>query len=664
MTSQPVVEISTEQLEGMKKFITQKILGIPSSISKAKISEHTTQNRIMPPGTPRPGPWDNDYTPYLVEPMDNMGPHSSIQRTIIMKAAQIGFTAMAENVICFYMGEVPADILLISATEKLLERWVTRRLEPAINSYGLREQIYAQVENTGSRRTGDKMFSKEYHGCMLDMASAQAAAQIRSTDKRLLIRDEIDGAPRDLKTGEGNFLKVSYVRTNSWGDRRKVLDFSTPKTYNDSLIWEAYQIGDQRKFLVACPYCKKYQELVFGNDQSVHGLKASFEAGRLEKVFYVCENCHDAIFDHQKSELLISGRWEPTAKSSSPTIRSYHLSALYSPAGMLTWEEIYREFLEAQETPDGMRSFVNLYLGLPFKETGSRPKLEKVVSLRGGYRAGTVPEGVLFLTAGIDVQRGSSRDKGNPARLEMEVCGHGAGFRTFSILYERFEGEVDDPTSGAWLKLNEFAQSTGLTFERKDGYRFPIQLIFIDSGDGIMTDIIYRFSQGWQSTYPSKGFNSLKKKKNEKGDEFGFSNFKRYRSIDVGEDIRLYEISTNYYKTHLYNNLRIERQDIGEQKPGFCDFPMDYGEKYFQMLIAEEKRSDGSFHCPSGRRNESLDCRVLNQCAGDVYLDAEVFNAKVIAIKNGMSKMQAQAINHKSALAHLARITAPRKIDN
>jgi phage terminase large subunit GpA-like protein len=663
MTTKPVVNISAELLVEMRKFIADQIAGIPASISKTLISEYTEQKRILPPGTPRPGPWDNDYTPYLVEPMDNMGPHSPIQRTIIMKAAQLGFTAMAENVICYYIGEVPSDQLLLSATERLLERWATRRLEPAINSYGLREHIYAQTENTGSRRTGDKLFSKEYRGCMLDMASAQAAGQLRSTDKRILIRDEIDGAPRDLKTGEGNFLDVSYARTNAWGQRRKVLDFSTPKTYNDSLIWEAYQEGDQRKFLVSCPYCKKYQELVFGNDQSVHGLKASFEAGRLEKVFYICENCHDAIFDHHKAELLMGGRWEPSAKSFSPTVRSYQLSALYSPAGMLSWEEVYRQYLKAQESPDGMRSFVNLYLGKPFKETGSRPRLEKVISLRGPYRAGTVPNGVLFLTAGIDVQRGSSRDqKNNPARLEMEICGHGAGYKTFSILYKRFEGPVDDPTSGAWLKLNEFAQETGLAFERKDGYKFPVQLVFIDSGDGIMTDIIYRFSQGWQSTYPSKGFNSLKKQKHEKGDEFGFSNFKRYRSINVGEDIRLYEISTNYYKTHLYNNLRIERQDTGEQKPGFCDFPVDYGEKYFQMLTAEEKRSDGSFYCPNGRRNESLDCRVLNQCAGDVFLDAEVMHAKARAIANGASKEGAQRINHKSVLAYLTRVTTPEKV--
>jgi phage terminase large subunit GpA-like protein len=664
MTTIPLV-ITDDQRDSMRDFIRAKIQAIPCKISTLNISEHAQANRIMPRGTPRPGPWDNDYTPYLVEPMDNMGPRSPIQRTVVMKAAQLGFTAMGENVICYYIGEMPADTLLISATEGTIERWAVRRLEPAIDSYGLRSTIYAQTEVKGSKRTGDKMFSKEYQGCMLDMASAQAAALLRATDKRVLVRDEIDGAPPNLRTGEGNWLDVSYVRTNAWGDRRKVLDISTPKTFTDSLIWLAYQEGDQRKFLVACPYCKRHQELVMGTDKSEHGLKGSFKAGTLEEVYYLCENCHDALWDHHKTELLISGRWEPTAKPSAPSIRSYQLPSLYSPAGMLTWEEIYRHYLKAQESPDGMRSFVNLYLGKPFKEAGSRPKLEKVIELRGGYNVGTVPDGVLFLTAGIDVQRGSARDSKHPARLEMEICGHGAGFRTWSVLYKVIEGEIDDPSSGAWQKLAEYARETEFKFYRKDGRAFPVTMILIDSGDGMFTDTVYRFTAGWQSTFPSKGFGKnfkLDKKRREKdGDSLSYSNFKKYRAVKIGEDIILYEIATNYYKTHLYNNLKIKRQDIGQQKPGFCEFPINYSEEYFRQLTAEERRpSDGSFHLSAGRRNEALDCRVMNLCAADVFLNEELMNAKARAQANGASRDQVQTINTKTVLTYLERLVMPQ----
>jgi phage terminase large subunit GpA-like protein len=114
----------------------------------------------------------------------------------------------------------------------------------------------------------------------------------------------------------------------------------------------------------------------------------------------------------------------------------------------------------------------------------------------------------------------------------------------------------------------------------------------------------------------------------------------------VGEDMTLYEVSTNFYKTNLYRNLKIPRQDLEPQKPGFCDFPLEYGERYFKMLTAEEKRSDGSFHCPQGRRNEALDVRVLNLCAADIFLANEVNFLR--------SQMQAQGVK-KEILAGITQ---------
>jgi phage terminase large subunit GpA-like protein len=621
-----------------------------------KVSEYIEDKRILPPNTPFPGFWRNEKTPYSVEIMDNMSPSSQIQHTIAMKGAQLGLTAAAENVIAYWIDESPAEILFISATDALLERWATKRLEPLIDSCGFRNKIYAQIENKSSRRTGDKTFVKEYVGGTLNMASAQSAASLRSDSKRVLIRDEIDGAPAQLRTGEGNWLDVSFARTNAWGTRRKVLDFSTPTTFIDSLINKEYEIGDQRKFFVPCPYCGKFQELTWDR------IKGETKAGVLEKVFHLCEFCSEPMFNHQKTTMLKEGRWEPTAISHSKTYRSYHISSLYSPIGMVTWTEMFERYQKAQEDPDGMRSFVNLYLGLPYKEAGARPKLEKVIELRGAYRQATVPEGILFLTMAIDVQRGSKTDKVNPPRLELEVCGHGAGYRTWSILYKTILGEVEDPFSGAWENLNEWAKETKLQFKRHDGYLFPIVLIFVDSGDGNVTDIVYRFCASWGSTFPIKGFSALRRKKKEVGDEAGPSNFRRYRPIKIGESDILYEISTNYYKTHLYNNLKIGRQDIPPQRPGFCDFPVDYGEKYFKMLTAEEKRLDGSFHCPSGRANEALDCRVYNLCACDVFLDSTVLDLKAAAQKKGATKDQVQVINSRTALEYLKNLTKLKKV--
>jgi len=573
-----------------------------------------------------------------------------------MKAAQIGATASAENVVAYWMDESPAEILFISATDRLLERWATKRLEPLIDSCGIRPKIFAQSGNPKVRRSGDKTFIKEFVGGTLDMASAQSAASLRADSKRILVRDEIDGAPPQLLSGEGNYLDVSYVRTNAWAHRRKVFDFSTPTTFDSSLIYQGYLDGDQRLFMIPCPHCGKFQPLVWGNDDSSSGMKAETKAGVLQDVYYLCDGCKEPIKNHHKTMMYKRGRWEPTSTSNSPYKRSYHLSSLYSPVGMLTWFELYAKFLEAQEKPDGMRSFVNLYLGEPYRQTGARPSLEKVIELRGGYKSRTIPsDKVLFLTMAIDVQRGVKRDENNPARLEVEVCAHGLGYRTWSIAYYVIEGAIDDPNDGAWDKLTQHWLEDGFKYERKDGAVFEPRLVLVDSGDGMHADTVYRFTGGWQNTFPSKGFSLLKKKKSDEGDSITTHTFKRFKLVKVASDLTLCEVSTNYYKNLVYNNLKIPYQDTGYQKPGYCSFPMDYSEKYFRMLTAEEKRADGSFYCPSGRRNEALDLRVLNLCASDVFLDAEVMKLRLAARDKGATAVQLQTINSKMVLQAISR---------
>ena len=90
----------------------------PTRATIELISEYIESRRVLPTSTPFPGHWQNAKTPYSVEVMDNMSPASSIQHQAIMKGAQLGLTAAAENAVAYFMDEVPATILYISATEK------------------------------------------------------------------------------------------------------------------------------------------------------------------------------------------------------------------------------------------------------------------------------------------------------------------------------------------------------------------------------------------------------------------------------------------------------------------------------------------------------------------------------------------------------------------
>lgn len=615
-----------------------------------KITEFIEGNRILPPGTPMPGVFSYDTTPYMREITDNMSPSSLVGHQTIMKGVQIGATtSVVENTIGYYIGEMPAEVLLISATDELLKEWMDIRAEPLIDSLNLRRLIFSQSGNTKSRKTGDTASKKQYPGGQLDLASARSAPKLRMKSKQVVLLDEVDGAPAELTTGEGSFVAVSEGRAVAYGHRAKIALLSTPTTYERSLIWKYYQDGDQRKYFMPCPCCG--QPLPF----EWEGFKWTLDGdGRIEDVWYDCPHCHGQIFNHNKTEMMAHGEWVPTATAISKTKRSYYLPAFYSPVGMLSWTTIVERFLKAQEDPTAMASWVNLYCGLPFKDVGTRPDIDYVHRNKGAYKRGTIQDGVLFLTMFVDVQEGSKRtDVTKPQRLEMEILGHGAGYRSWSVDYVVIEGGIHDAFSGAWESLYQMAMNGGFRYKRSDGRVFGLEICLIDSGSGGHYDTVYEFCGRWANTHPSKGFQDVTRlDRKNLGDVLTKDNFKRYKASKRPEGVVLYEISTNYYKRQLYKRLKLERIAGAIQKTGFCDFPTDYDMNYFKQLTAAELRSDGSFYDES-RAHEALDCRVGNMCAGDVFLDAMVDDLKKRYRENGMDRYQVQEIDKNFVLEYL-----------
>lgn len=646
-----------------ERWLEGQVALFPTKPPQRLISDYVENRRIMP--EPIPGPWRNAYTPYLVEVMDDLSPYSSVQHEVLMCAAQIGKTAAAENVAAYWMDENPTAVLFVSGTEDLAEKWATQRLEPMIDSLGFRHKIGATHNAPKSRRSGDKTFSKEFVGGALHIVSAQSAGGIASLSKRVLIRDEIDRAPPEMRTGEGNWLSVSEARTNAWGDRRKIFDCSTPTDYDTSEINRLYELGDCRLYYVPCPHCQAEQMLEMGDGKS-WGLKVVEKEGRLVDVVYLCKHCHRPIKEHQKQEMLQRGRWIASKPSSDPFLVSRHINALYSPVGMYSWRKIWQHHQEAQKDPSQMKAFVTLDLGLPYKEPGTRPALDLILDHRGTYHVGEIRPGMLYLTAGVDVQEGKEHpetpDEG--PRLEMEVLAHGEDYRTWSVIYKKFYGSVDDPYSGAWEEFYQWCanpdpaihKGESTTFLRDDATRFPLWGIFVDSGT--FTDVVYRFCSRAQVFYPSKGAGWVTDAKfQEKGDVAGPMNFRHYRVARVpNSDKELFELSTNYYKGELYSRLKVPRQPLEPQNPGYCDFPVDdppYSKEYFDQLRAEERRRDGSFHRVK-TRNEALDCRVYAMAAGEVYLMGEVTHRREVLKKAGGNEAQMRLITPKWLLSQWA----------
>jgi phage terminase large subunit GpA-like protein len=622
----------------------------------------------------------------MIQPMLDMSPDSQVQQVFCMWPTQVGKSVLTQLVVGYYAKEVPSEIIYATSNQDQAKKAITRRIEPILKVIGV--QFRTQTENRGSRRTGDVTFSKEFDGGNLDIGTAGSAAFLASETKRIGIGDELDRWEKNLGT-EGSPWSQLYTRLKVWRSEKKALGVSSPKNEDDSKIFELFLTGDQNEWFMPCPLCGEHQILTV-SENIEYGLKWDTKLDNVIKksVVYVCKYCAKSFKEIHKHEMLQGAEWRAQGVANSDLIRSYHMTSLNSK--YQDWLEVASLFEAARDNIDKNKEFQNQEMGLPFRHVGSRPKAEKVIENQGTYRAGTVPDGVIYITSGIDVQRGANRwanmsdekleqeiekaiadksvHKQKFPRLEVEYLGIGPGYRTFSIDYQIFYGRVENAFSGAWEKLNDHAvqlqEENGVYgFLRRDGHKFPVVKTLVDSGYKPETGeegdphTVYVFCGRWGATAPCKGFKLLKKNKLEQKKQATKDDFTRYRKTKVdGGTVTLYEFSANHYKQRIYNSLKIQRIDHEIQPPGFQDFPKDYPPRYFDGLTAEEKLIDGNYD-NAGRYNEPLDNRNMAAVAADAYLDEFTEKQKAIKRESGQFSQREinERINHKYSILLLSK---------
>lgn len=589
---------------------------------------------------------DNSRSPFSTDIMYHCSPQSPTQLIWIMGGAQWGKTVVLSLVAAFYTKTEPSEILYISGAESSSEKFAEREYMQRCLALGVK--FRAQTNENKSRKSGNTATTKEFDGGNIDFATANSINQISSDTKRIVLLDEVDRwatfGGEDLGK-EGSKYDNILARAKQWGDQKKIIGVSTPTTESESFMNQLFLTGDQCYFQVPCPLCGKMQ--ILGQYEiDGYGLTFKTQGGIVleSSVEYVCKHCSKAFKEIHKSDMLISGEWQPSAIP-QPYTKSYQVNS-----GLLSnfypWTQTCTEWNQVANGIMSRQSYWNLSRGMAFKEIGTTPKIETLFELRSDYHSGQVPDGVLFLTMGADVQRGSDKyrdmsdaqlneiiaqqnvdklEKSDLPRVELEVLGTCAQFKTRSICYKRFYGRVTDPLMGAWAKFADWIETGGMQFYDKRGRLFEPKLTFIDSGDGYSSmDAVLVFCTAYQhiNFYGIKGQQLIKRGKNEKsdqGDDIG-TGFKRYRASKSGGQYDFYLINTQHYKTIQYRNFKI----TDPQMTGSCLFPRDYSDFYFDMFTAEELVKENGvklFKKMSGRANEAIDCRVYALCAADVWVE-------------------------------------------
>jgi phage terminase large subunit GpA-like protein len=595
-----------------------------------------------------PGQYRTARTPYLRAIMDALSPGHPAQRVSFMKAAQVGATEAGNNWIGFVIHHAPGPMLAVLPTVEMAKRTSRGRIDPLIeDSPVLREK----VSPARSRDAGNSMLSKEFPGGILVLTGANSATGLRSMPARYVFLDEVDAYPASADE-EGDPVSLAEARTTTFAHRRKVFMVSTPTIRGLSRIEREFEASDQRRYFVPCPHCGHMQWLQFE--------RLRWTKGQPETATYHCEGCEYPIAEHNKTEMLAQGEWRATAISADPNAIGFHLSALYSPIGWKSWEQIARDWLAAQASDEMLRAARNTLLGETWVESGEAPEWQRLADRREAFAA-QIPAGGLFLTAGADVQKD---------RIEVDIWAWGRGLESWLVDHIVIPGGPDD--SGCWEKLTAIL---GQTWQHENGAVMTLAKLAIDTGYESAAVYAWARKQGIAQVAPVKGLEGFNRATPVSGPTFVDATVNG-RKLKRGA--RLWTVATATFKAETYRYLRIERLSDEDRAQGVAPpagtihLPDWADSEWLKQLVGEQlvtirnKRGFARQEWQKLReRNEALDTRVYARAAAWI-LGADRFDERMwrqLEKQAGVETMAnvQTAEPDKPTAPEAGRITAPRR---
>lgn len=590
---------STQEL--FKKICRKALKPAP----KMTVSEWADTYRMLSrESSAEPGRWKTSRAEYQREIMNSFT-SPDVWKVIVKSAAQIGKSDIMNNVVGRFAHLDPAPILMIQPTIDMAQDYSKSRISPMIQDTRVLKSIFSDVK---TRDTNNTILSKMFPGGRLIMGGANSPAGLASRPIRIVLADEVDRFPVSAGS-EGDPVDLAAKRTTTFHNRLIGM-FSTPTIKGASRIDEEYMTGTQEEWQHKCPACGEWHLLTHRNISTDYVT----EKDNNGKEHYIVTNarwcCPSCGVLHTQTEMQNAEQKyiAQNATALEKGVRSFFVNAFASP--WLSWTSIMQEWLEAKGDSEREKVIYNTRFGESYEPKGNFENEQQFLKRRENYGA-ELPEGVLILTAAVDVQHN---------RLEFEVCGWGEGEECWGIQKGIILGTPDDDMT--WTQLDvqldreyKFANGTGLVIART----------FIDSGDGVYMKEVYRYclKSMHKQRFAIKG-----------GSEFGIPLIHRVSKQKVlGKvTIPLVIIGVSNGKQYVMDRLAIETPG-----PKYFHFPLDgntakgdmiteslwnrgYDDIYFKGLIAEKlepRVKNGRItmkwvNVATDKRNEPLDLRVYN----------------------------------------------------
>lgn len=541
--------------------------------------------RLSSKGSSVPGRWQTDRNPPLREPMDCLSARSVVREVVCMFPIQFGKTMIAANGLAYCMDYNPGPIMVALPGEASMNKWIAQKLNPMIE---VCEPVRRALTSTASRDSANQRTFKDFSGGQLYIEHAGSPQRLKSTSVRFLIVDEIDEFPEQLSTGDDP-VKMLDGRTSSFPTTYKRLYISTPGIAGISRIAKMYEKSDRRRYYVPCPHCGHRQPLTWS------GLTWSQDG---KQAWYACRECGTAIEEHEKAAMIAAGHW--VAENPDSSIRGYTINCLYYQFGLgPRWADLAREWLDAQNDPGALKTFINDRLAETWEDPSMRAVKHNVVADRAEpYPLRRAPRRVLAITAGVDTQDN---------RLAVQIIGWGKGLSAWVLDYVELPG---DPAEDAvWLSLTELLNRP---IEHEAGGTLRVLATAIDAG-GHRTEAVKHYVRQRLIARPMCIFGAVRNNAPVLSKPSTVDVTWRGRTDKRG--ISIFHVGTVAAKHLLYSRLSADADPAKQPETRQLHFSEDLGAAYFHGLVSEIYNPGKNRFEKRVARNEPLDTWVYGYAA-------------------------------------------------
>lgn len=571
------MDISQERLRHLSiKYFIEQLDKVNKHVfkapSKLNILEYAQQRIILPSDFANPpGYYSTDRNHWQEEILTTISSPTQT-RTVLMIGSQMGKSVLQLTVLVYYVDQKPAPILVVVPNHKMAADFSLGRFVPTIKSSGLAHLF--KREEDGSNTT----LYKKYLGGQLWFRSAGAQNDLTGITAAVVLLDEVD---KYEQLPNGCPVALAEQRAHVFGENAKFIYTSTPLIKGDSRIENLYEDSDQRIYQHKCIHCDEYFTPVW----ELVKWESNGDLPNPESALLHCPHCGCGHDDLQRNTAVRRGRW--LVQNPGHKIAGFHANALtsYVPLAMAV-----RKYLAALNDPLKMQQFTNEVLGLPYEEQGEKFDNIEFASRLEPYTRATIPEDVLFLTAGVDTQAD---------RLECVVYGWGKDFESWVIDDFIIHGPPDDP-----FTFEQLHSTLRIPYTRSNGSIVRLLRTAIDLG-------------GY--TEAAGGFSEHVKKFCKQKAKFGYLAVKGANTAQKSifpanrKKADFYMIDTHQAKTMFFNNLKKTKHG-----PGYVHFYDGLSEDFFDQLTGEQKvviKKNGTVKVvweklKGAQRVEKLDCTV------------------------------------------------------